>query len=83
MAGGEVQTVGSTLFLKQRFGAGYNLILSKTDGSSKDQIDGFIKNSMPEAVLMQDLSTEFHYQIPGHASSKFKDFFNRLDGNLT
>jgi ATP-binding cassette subfamily A (ABC1) protein 3 len=29
MAEGEVQTSGSNLFLKNRFGVGYNLILSK------------------------------------------------------
>lgn len=32
--------------------------------------------------MMQELSTEVHYQIPERACSKFKDFFNALDSNL-
>jgi len=59
------------------------LILSKTAKSSNVEIEKFIKKSLPEAIMMQDLSTEIHYQIPGRASSKFKDFFNSLDSSLT
>lgn len=36
MAEGNVQCCGSSLFLKNRFGVGYNLVLAKLAGSSDD-----------------------------------------------
>lgn len=51
MAEGTVQCCGSSLFLKNRFGVGYNLILAK---KSKDapKVDKFIKLRIPEAVKL-------------------------------
>lgn len=81
MAEGTVQCCGSSLFLKNRFGVGYNLVLAK---KSKETplIDTFIKKRIPEAVKLQEVSTEISYQLPHHTCSKFKDFFNELDRDL-
>ena len=82
MAEGVVQTCGSNLFLKNRFGVGYNLILAKTKDTVSADVEKLIKNSVKEAAMMQETSTELHYQLPERSQSKFKEFFNTLDQNL-
>jgi ATP-binding cassette subfamily A (ABC1) protein 3 len=49
MAEGEVQCIGSSLFLKNRFGVGYNLVIAKTDRAPAPQIDKFILGWIPTA----------------------------------
>jgi ATP-binding cassette subfamily A (ABC1) protein 3 len=49
MAEGEVQCIGSSLFLKNRFGVGYNLVIAKTDRAPAPQIDKFILGWIPNA----------------------------------
>ena len=52
MAEGNVQCCGSSLFLKNKFGVGYNLVLAKkgSRGTSTKQIDDYIKKKLPEAT---------------------------------
>ena len=84
MAEGSVQCCGSSLFLKNRFGVGYNLVLAKKQGAgAKTQsVNGYIAKKLPEATLLQEVSTEITYQLPLAVSSKFKDFFASLDKDL-
>ena len=42
MAEGKVQCVGSSLFLKNRYGVGYNLVISKKTRDPAPQVDKFI-----------------------------------------
>lgn len=81
MAEGTVQCCGSSLFLKNRFGVGYNLVMAKKEKNTP-LIDTFIKTRIPKAVKLQEVSTEITYQLPHDSSSKFKDFFNDLDREL-
>ena len=66
MAEGSVQCCGSSLFLKNRFGVGYNLVLAKIQGSriKRDAIDNYIKKKLPEATILQETSTEITFQLP-------------------
>lgn len=54
MAEGSVQCCGSSLFLKNRFGVGYNLVLAKKQGAgAKTQsVNGYIAKKLPEATLL-------------------------------
>lgn len=61
MAEGSVQCCGSSLFLKNRFGVGYNLVLAKKQGAESDAVDTFIKNTLLEATKLQEVSTEISY----------------------
>lgn len=70
------------MFLKNRFGVGYNLVLAKKDKQDSSSVEKFIKSRIPEAVKLQEVSTEITYQLPQHTSSKFKDFFDALDREL-
>ena len=66
MAEGSVQCCGSSLFLKNRFGVGYNLVLAKKQGANtkREVVDSYIKKRLPEATMMQEVSTEISYQLP-------------------
>jgi ATP-binding cassette subfamily A (ABC1) protein 3 len=57
MAEGTVQCCGSSLFLKNRFGVGYNLVLAKKDKQDSSSVDKFIRSRIPEAVKLQEVST--------------------------
>jgi ATP-binding cassette subfamily A (ABC1) protein 3 len=44
MAEGDVQCTGSSLFLKKRYGVGYNLVIAKKSREPAPQVDEFIKS---------------------------------------
>ena len=54
MAEGNVQCCGSSLFLKNRFGVGYNLVLAKQQGVvvRSEVVSSFIKRKLPEATKL-------------------------------
>ena len=84
MAEGSVQCCGSSLFLKNRFGVGYNLVLAKQQGAGAKckAVEPYIKRKLPEATKLQEVSTEITYQLPITVSPKFRDFFTALDADL-
>ena len=63
MAEGCVQCCGSSLFLKNRFGIGYNLVLAKQPGagSKSKNIDAWVRKKLPESTKLQEVSTEITY----------------------
>ena len=62
MAEGNVQCCGSSLFLKNKFGVGYNLVLAKKHKSGNPQlVDDYMKKQLPEATKLQEVSTEITY----------------------
>mmetsp|Transcript_4399 Transcript_4399/g.5395 ORF Transcript_4399/g.5395 Transcript_4399/m.5395 type:complete len:128 (+) Transcript_4399:2034-2417(+) len=54
MAEGTVQCCGSSLFLKNRFGVGYNLVLAKKQGAEAKNrnVRGYIEKKLPEATMV-------------------------------
>jgi ATP-binding cassette subfamily A (ABC1) protein 3 len=82
MAEGKVQCCGSSLFLKKRFGVGYNLTLTKYPDTNTKQVQHYIESKLTEAKFIQDLHTELIYQLPEFARDKFKLFFESLDQDL-
>jgi ATP-binding cassette, subfamily A (ABC1), member 3 len=52
MAEGNVQCCGSSLFLKNRFGVGYNLVLAKKADVRPKAIDELIRKKIPEATKL-------------------------------
>lgn len=77
---GKLVTVGSSLFLKKRFGIGYNLTLVKdTDASLTD----YLKTNLGDEVkTISEIGNEATYQIPVDYSDKFKNFFTQFDQKL-
>jgi hypothetical protein len=70
---------GSSLFLKNRFGAGYALTLAKSDANSKnDDIVNLVKEYIPDAKLASAVAGEVELTIPLESSSSFASLFNQL-----
>ena len=82
MAEGKVQCTGSSLFLKNRYGVGYNLVISKKTRDPGPQIDKFITDRIKTAKKMQEVSSEISYQLPKEEADNFKKFFAEFDNNL-
>lgn len=82
MAEGKVQCTGSSLFLKNRYGVGYNLVIAKKERKPAPHIDKFINSRIANAKKMQEVSSEIAYQLPTSSSKQFKQFFNEFDQNL-
>lgn len=79
MSEGVVQCTGSSLFLKKRYGVGYNLVLAKKERRMLPEVDQFVTKYIPTAIKLQEVSSEITYQLPSETSSEFKTFFTALD----
>ncbi|CAG9334834.1 unnamed protein product [Blepharisma stoltei] len=86
MSHGKLRCLGSSLFLKKRYGVGYYLTIVKEVGvaskSHTQSVTDFIRDYIPEASIMSDVHAEISFQIPNSSSSKFTTFFTALDQNL-
>lgn len=82
MAEGELRCCGSPLFLKNRYGAGYNLTMVKEEGCDDSKVIGFIKEHIPSCTVLSNVGTEVAFQLPLDASSKFARMFELLDDKL-
>ncbi|GMF13566.1 unnamed protein product [Phytophthora lilii] len=83
MAEGELRCCGSSLFLKNRFGAGYNLTLVKDDAKCDDKaVTAFITSFVPSAQLLSNVGSEIAFQLPLHSSSQFAPMFAEMDRQL-
>ena len=82
MAEGKVVCTGSSLFLKNRFGVGYNLVVAKKTRDPAPLIDKFINNRITDVKKLQEVSSEISYQLPAKSSKQFKNFFMEFDQNL-
>jgi len=84
MGEGKMQCLGSPLFLKNRFGVGYSLTLTKRDASEKgnQHIIKFISNHIPEVRVVSDVSAEISVQLPLETAHKFQGLFDDLDLNM-
>lgn len=82
MSEGKIQCTGSSLFLKQRYGVGYNLVIAKKERKPMPHIDEFVTQRIPSAIKLQEVSSEITYQLPTDSSSFFKSFFSDFDLNL-
>lgn len=90
MAHGELQCSGSSLFLKNRFGAGYVLTLTRVQGSagnmmaSSKQINHVVdavKSVIPDASFSSSVAGEIVLQLPIAATPLFPNLFKYLEDN--
>ena len=82
MAEGKVKCCGSSLFLKNRYGVGYNLVIAKKNRNPAPQVDEFIFSRIDDVKKLQEVSSEMNFQLPTSSSGQFKEFFEVFDRNL-
>eukprot|EP00033_Pygsuia_biforma_P000417 GCRY01000498.1.p1 GENE.GCRY01000498.1~~GCRY01000498.1.p1 ORF type:complete len:926 (+),score=268.84 GCRY01000498.1:207-2984(+) len=64
MSEGQLKAVGTVADLKKRFGKGFKVsIISPSDPAAVARADGFIKEIIPKAVLLNTLAGVSHYEV--------------------
>ncbi|KAG4062461.1 ATP-binding cassette sub-family A member 3 [Phytophthora cactorum] len=83
MAEGKLQCVGSSLFLKKRFGVGYRLsfVRQSNNGMPSLSIASLIQHRVPQAIIASDVGTELTFQLPFEASAGFPELFRELESH--
>ena len=71
MSTGKITCLGSPLFLKNRFGVGYNLTMVKKTKKHSQGGAYLEQNLGPEVKKRSEVSSEITYQIPKTYSYKF------------
>lgn len=61
MAEGEVECTGSSLFLKQRYGVGYQLIIEKAVSEDLPEVEEFLRGELPNIKKLQEVSGEISF----------------------
>ena len=75
MAEGKIVTCGSSLFLKNRFGVGYNLTVAKSSKEPNPALESYIKEKLEGTKKLSEISSEATFQIPIVCSPLFAKFF--------
>lgn len=84
LADGHLQCAGSSLFLKKRFGAGYNLTLIKTTDHSCDAliVEAFLRQYVPGVKCLSHSGSELVFQLPTTSSEVFPTMLEQLDDRM-
>ncbi|XP_076838178.1 phospholipid-transporting ATPase ABCA3 [Brachyhypopomus gauderio] len=81
MAGGELQCCGSPLFLKNKYGAGYHMVIVKDALCSVSEITRLVHMYVPKATLESSAGAELSYILPKESTSRFELLFAELEMN--
>ena len=83
MKTGTLQCVGSPLFLKNRFGLGYNMVVVIEDGVDRtedvDSVTSFMQKQVPGTELVRSSGKELTYRFPPGSESLFPDAFDAFE----
>lgn len=81
MADGELKTVGSSFFLKKRFGTGYKLICEKGYDCDPFRVLDLLREFVPDARMESDSFSEVIYNVSEENLPKFREIFKALEDN--
>lgn len=81
MAEGSLRTVGSSFFLKKKFGTGYKLICVKEPGCDSNAILEVLQQFAPDTQIGSDVQTEATFIISELHMPIFQDIFKELEDN--
>lgn len=79
MSAGKLRTMGSSLFLKGRFGVGYHMNVVKKKTCDVPAVTSSIVHHVTDAELVSDVGTELTYILPKHEADAFPALFDDLD----
>lgn len=81
MTDGELKTVGSSFFLKKRFGTGYKLICEKVIGCDTRRLYELLKSFVPNVKMETDSQQEVSFVIGEENLPRFHEIFKILEDN--
>ncbi|XP_066131310.1 phospholipid-transporting ATPase ABCA3 [Saccopteryx bilineata] len=79
MAKGELQCCGSSLFLKQKYGAGYHMTLVKEPHCNAESISQLVRHHVPNASLESSAGAELSFILPKDSTHRFESLFAKLE----
>ena len=82
MHSGELKCIGSSLFLKNRYGVGYIMSVAKNDGCDEDKLSAFVKGHVPTAVCVQNVGKDCQFQLPFGMEDAFSELFDAMDESM-
>ena len=89
MADGGLECVGSSLFLKSKYGVGYTLTFiqadTKAEAENKDKkrkLIAKVKQYSPAAKVISDVGAEIAIQVPLESSKMFPKLFAEIDTDM-
>jgi ATP-binding cassette subfamily A (ABC1) protein 1 len=89
MAEGELRCCGSSMFLKNRYGAGYNFTLVKEQTATgtaefpSSPIISLVTEHIAKAKVLSDVGAEVSFQLPNADSAAFPAMIRALDKEKT
>lgn len=78
---GRLRTIGSSFFLKKKFGTGYRLVTVKKDGFQSVAILNLLNEFAPEAYLESETQTEATFVMSEERLPLFEHIFKKLEDN--
>ncbi|XP_039258738.2 phospholipid-transporting ATPase ABCA3-like isoform X1 [Styela clava] len=79
MAEGRIRCAGSAVFLKNKFGVGYHVVLNKTPECQVEKVSDFFQSHVPDSRMERTAGAEASFLLPFESSSLFPTLFTELD----
>ncbi|KAL6034507.1 hypothetical protein STEG23_006478, partial [Scotinomys teguina] len=79
ISNGKLKCVGSSLFLKKKWGIGYHLSLQLNETCVHERITSLVKQHIPECKLSAESKGKLNYILPLERTNKFPDLYRELD----
>ncbi|XP_048758710.2 phospholipid-transporting ATPase ABCA3-like isoform X2 [Ostrea edulis] len=81
MADGILKCCGSSLFLKNKYGAGYHMVIVKEPHCDVDQVTTTVKKYVRNAEEESNIGAELSFRLPYESTGNFQDLFEDLEHN--
>uniref|UniRef100_A0A8B9SHJ4 ABC transporter domain-containing protein n=1 Tax=Anas platyrhynchos TaxID=8839 RepID=A0A8B9SHJ4_ANAPL len=76
---GRLKCVGSSLFLKKKWGIGYHLRIHVSESCDTESVTSLVKQHIPNVIFSGHGQYELRYKLPLENVNKFPDLFRGLD----
>ncbi|NXE05293.1 ABCAA protein, partial [Lophotis ruficrista] len=76
---GRLKCVGSSLFLKKKWGIGYHLRIHVNESCDLENVTSLVKQYIPDVIFSGHSQYELRYKLPLENVNKFPDLFSGLD----
>ncbi|XP_015346125.1 phospholipid-transporting ATPase ABCA3-like [Marmota marmota marmota] len=81
LAMGTLQCCGSSVFLKQIYGAGYHIVMQREPRCDVEKISAMIQSHVPGAMLEDDIGDELSFVLLKEYTHRFEALFDELEKN--
>lgn len=79
MAEGNVKCCGSSLFLKNKYGVGYHMVIVKEPSCDVPKVTGVVTSHVPTATVESNIGAELSFILPSEATGNFENLFLELE----